>query len=463
MKIKRRKFMSSTFVTMAAASIVPRHVLGGSKFVPPSEKVNVALVGAGGQGRTNSRILFNQPDVQIIALADPIERSNLESFYYRGIAGRKPVLAEIEKHYSKTIPNFQCKEYVDFRIMLDKEKDIDAVLCTTPDHLHAYVTIAAMRAGKHVYCEKPLAHNIWETRLVADVAEQTGVATQMGNQGHSREGIRQTCELIWDGAIGDVREVHAWVPTGRRNKELMGRPADSSPVPAGVNWELWLGPREPRPYHPAYTPVKWRDFWAFGLGTLGDFGCHDLDAAFWALDLQQPVSVEAFPAGHMNDEIIPHGEICYYEFGARGDKPPLKLTWYDGGLKPKCPAEMDSLPRRGILFVGDKGRMFVAGAGGAPKLLQDGKTRKYAKPPKTLPRSKGHHRDWLDACKGGPPAGSNFGYGAKLTELILLGILSLRTGRKILWNAADMTAKGVPKAEAIIKGSYRQGWEINKV
>ena len=215
--------------------------------------------------------------------------------------------------------------------MLEKEKAIDAVLCATPDHLHAYVSVLAMRAGKHVYCEKPLTHNLWEARKVAQVAKETGLATQLGNHGHSRETIRQTCEWIWDGVIGPVREVQVWVRAGRFNRSLTGRPTDAAAMPAGLNWDLWLGPREPRPFHPAYAPVTWRDFWAFGTGTMGDFGCHDLDNSLWALDLDAPLSVEAFPAGDMDAEIAPHGEICYYEFGPRGDKPPVKITWYDGG------------------------------------------------------------------------------------------------------------------------------------
>jgi predicted dehydrogenase len=286
----------------------------------------------------------------------------------------------------------------------------------------------------------------------------------MGNIGHSTEGIRQTVEWLADGVIGPVREVHAWVSANRWNKTLTGKPTDDVPVPPGVNWDLWIGPRELRPYHPAYTPVTWRDFWAFGSGALGDFGCHDMDAACWGLDLHAPTSVEALPAGNMDSEIAPHGMIGYYEFPARGDKPPVRLTWYDGGLKPQCPREIpegSSLPGRGALFVGDKGLMLCEGAGGPPRLLPYEKTREYQKPPASIARSKGHHRDWLDACKGGQPASANFEYGARLTELTLLGVLSLRTGKKIVWDAAGMKAKNVSAADSIIKESYRQGWEID--
>jgi predicted dehydrogenase len=347
--------------------------------------------------------------------------------------------------------------------MLEKEKAIDAVLCATPDHLHAYVSVFAMRAGKHVYCEKPLTHNLWEARRVAGVAKETGVATQMGNQGHSTDGIRQTCEWIWAGAIGPVREVHAWVGAGRWNPALTGRPTDTPPVPNGLNWDLWLGPREPRPFHPAYFPVAWRDFWAFGCSNLGDFGCHDLDAACWALDLHTPTRVEARAAGPMDADIGPHGSIARYHFGPREKVPPVQVIWYDGGLGPERPAglpENEKYPSRGVLFVGERGRILCGGAGGMPRLLSKSKSDTFQRPTPTLPRSGGHHRDWLDACKGGKPAGSHFEYGARLTEIVLLGVLALRTGRTIEWDAANLKARGVPEADAFINESYRKGWEI---
>ena len=462
MNTTRRRFLQTT-ATAVAATIVAPHVLGGPRHVAPSDKVNIALVGAGGQGRTNIRALFQEPDAQVVAVADPIEQFSLDAFYYKDLGGRQPVRAEIEKHYAEKTPDYRCAEYEDFRVMLEKEPAIDAVLCATPDHLHAYVSLIAMRAGKHVFCEKPLTHNVWEARRVAQVAKESGVATQMGNIGHSNLGIRLTCEWLWDGAIGAVREVHAWVGANRWNKQLTGRPTETPPVPAGVNWDLWIGPREPRPYHPAYTPVTWRDFWDFGGGGLGDFGCHDLDAACWALDLVAPTTIEARPAGNMDRDIVPHGEICYYEFGPRGDQPAVRVTWYDGGLQPPCPDELprgSTLPGRGVLFIGDKGKMLCDGAGGMPRLLPYEKTAEYTKPAESIPRSKGHHRDWLDACQGGAPASANFEYGARLTELVLLGVASLRTGRKIYWDAPNMKAADAPEVEAVLKESYRAGWEI---
>jgi predicted dehydrogenase len=214
---------------------------------------------------------------------------------------------------------------------------VDAVVCATPDHLHAAVSVLAMRLGRHVYCDKPLAHNLRETRLIARVARETGVATQMGNHGHSTPGIRETVEHLQAGTIGTVRAVHAW-STGRRNNlALTGRPADAAPMPAGLNWDLWLGPREPRPFHSAYHPVCWRDFWAFGNAGLGDMACHDLDAATWGCDLHAPESVEGSAGGYTDAEIGPHAALVRYRFPARGARPALPLTWYDGGLMPPKP------------------------------------------------------------------------------------------------------------------------------
>ncbi|HPA20689.1 MAG TPA: Gfo/Idh/MocA family oxidoreductase [Verrucomicrobiae bacterium] len=459
----RRHFLK-TAAAAAFPTIIPRHVLGGPRHVPPSEKVNIALVGAGGQGRTNLKNLLPLEDAQVIAIADPAESWDLTPFYYKGDAGRGPIRKMIEEHYAQKTPNYRVAVHEDFRVMLEKEKGIDAVLCATPDHLHAYVSVLAMRAGKHVYCEKPLTHNIWEARLVARVAKETGVATQMGNSGHSKDGMRQTVEYLRDGAIGTVREAHSWVPATRWNPGLKGRPEGSPPLPAGLNWDLWIGPREMCPYHPAYAPVAWRDFWVFGCGALGDFGCHDMDAATWAFDLPPPESVEVRPAGYADGEIAPYGEIGYFRFPAAGGRPPLKLTWYSGGLQPAKPDAMPenmALPRRGVLFVGEKGIIQCDGAGGPPRLFPDALRAAYSPPKESLPRSKGHHRDWLDAIKGGPPSSAEFGYSAGLTEITLLGVLSLRLGGKLVrWDAANMKATNLPEADPFIREKCREGWGI---
>jgi predicted dehydrogenase len=340
------------------------------------------------------------------------------------------------------------------------------VLCATPDHLHAYVSILSMRAGKHVYCEKPLTHNIWEAREVVKVAKETGLATQMGNQGHSGEGLRLTCEWIWDGAIGTVKEVHAWSDTGRW-ADSYGRPKETPPAPKGWNWDLWLGPRENRAYHPAYAPYNWRGWWAFGTGAIGDMACHNMDPAVSALKLEHPTSVEAYTT-QLDGEVVSPGAVYYYRFPARGDMPPVTMTWYDGGLRPPFPKDLDPEDAKqrigeggnGVVFIGEKGIITCGGWAGMPRLLPLSRHREYQRPQKTLPRSKGHHADWLIACKGGAPASGNFEYSARLTEIVLLGNVALRTRKVLQWDGPNMKATNAPEADQFIKETYRKGWEI---
>ncbi len=462
----RRQFITSTASAVAAATILPRHVLGGPGFVAPSDKVNVAIIGVGGQGISNLHSLFEERSCQVVAIADPCEEWDLSSFYYGGKAGRRPVKAEVEAHYASKTPNYRCAAYEDFRVMLEKEKAIDAVLIATPDHLHAYIAITAMRAGKHVYCEKPLTHNIAEARAVARVASETGVATQMGNQGRSSEGHRQTVEWIADGAIGQVREVHAWTSAGDF-AHGRGRPAGTPDVPRGLNWDLWLGPREARPYHPAYAPFNWRGWWAFGGGAMPDMAVHHLDPAFDALELDSPRTVEASAPG-LDAEVCSTGVMATYRFAARGNKAPVSVFWYDGGLLPPTPPSIDpDDPKQrlgedddGILFVGEKGFITCAGWSGMPRLLPLELHRHYKRPAKTLARVEGHHADWLQACKGGRPASGNFGYGARLVELILLGNVALRTRKLLEWDGPNMKATNAPEADRYLREPNRAGWEL---
>lgn len=464
-EVSRRDFIKVSSLSAAGFMIVPRHVLGGSGYVPPSDKVNIGIIGAGGKGRQNTANLLKLEDVQVTSIADPANYWNLADFYYRSEAGRGPVKQLVEEHFQKKTPNFKIAEYVDFREMLEKEKALDAIVCSTPDHTHAYISLMALRAGKHVYCEKPLTHNIWEARLLEKVATESGLATQMGNQGHSTDGIRETVEYLRDGAIGKVTDAHAWVPATRWIPELKGVPPGSSPMPEGFNdWNLWLGPAKERPYHEVYAPVTWRDFWDFGCGALGDFGCHDMDAATWAFNLSTPESVQIFPAGYSNENIVPYGEIGYYYFKEQGKQAPLKLIWYSGGLRPQLHEMLPSdfqLPARGSMFVGDKGVILNDGGERKPQIFPESLRESYTPPKPVLPRSDGHYRDWVDAIKGGPEASSNFNYGADLTEITLLGVLSLRLGgQKIVWDAENMQAKGLPEAEVFIREPTRKGWEM---
>ncbi len=467
-KISRREFVGSAAAVTAAVTVVPRYVLGRSVYTPPSEKLNVAIIGTGGQGTQNIKALLGHADVQIMAICDVNEQSDYSRFYYGGVAGRKPARELIEKHYAgqKSTGSYKgCASYIDFRRMFEEEKDIDAVLVATPDHVHATATMAAIKNGKHVYCEKPLTHSIHEARKITEAARQAKVATQMGNQGHSSEGIRLTVEWIRDGAIGDVREVHSWSNTGAGwAGNRTARPKETPPVPSGLDWDLWLGPAARRPYHPAYAPYNWRGWWDFGTGANGDMACHNMDPAFWALELGHPVSVEASSSG-INPETTPLTSTIHYQFGARKNMPPVSVTWYGGGLMPPRPEELE--PGReltgggnGILFVGDKGKIMCPGWGGNPRIIPETKMKAYKLPPKTLARSKGHHRDWIDACKGGKPASSNFDYAGPLTEVILLGNVALRTGKKLAWDGLNIKATNAPEADRYIRPEYHNNWTL---
>ncbi|MGI6571950.1 MAG: Gfo/Idh/MocA family protein [Fermentimonas sp.] len=462
----RREFLKETALTSIGLFILPRHTLGGKGYTAPSDKVNIGIIGNGGQSLFSINELFKLEDVQITAIADPAEYWK-NDVLYSVETGRGPIKKHIVDFYSKKRPDFKVSEYEDFREMLDREKSLDAVVCASPDNTHAYISVMSMRAGKHVYCEKPLTHNIWEARKVRDVALETGLATQMGNQGHSRDGIRQTVEYLRAGAIGRIKEAHSWVPATRWLPQLNGYPEGETSYPKGFNWDLWLGPTVWRPFNQLYVPVKWRDFWAFGCGALGDFGCHDMDAATWAFGLHSPESVEVLPAGNRGSkDIAPYGEIGYYRFNRDDRQPEMTMTWYSGGL---LPARHDLLPRdlqvdrRGALFVGEKGIILTNGGTKSPPLIFPKSLRDSFKPPEqSIPRiDTKHHREWVDAIKGGPKALSNFEYASRLVEIVLLGVLSLRLGgKKIYWDSKNMKAIGLPEADEIIREPVRKGWEI---
>jgi predicted dehydrogenase len=430
----RRQFARTLAVAGLGILGVPALLRGRSL----AEKLSIALVGVGGRGADNLKALSGE---NIVALCDVDEHR----------------LGEAAKGHP------QAKTYSDFRRMLDQVRDrIDAVVVTTPDHTHAVIAKAALDLGKHVYCEKPLTHSIHEARVLAETAVRQKVATQMGNAGHSSEGMRRVVEAIRAGVIGPVREVHAWTnrPIWPQGVDL---PADRPPVPATLHWDLWIGPAPERPYHPAYHPFKWRGWWDFGTGALGDMGCHIIDAAFWALDLRSPRSIEAeSPPVHLHPETAPAWSIVRYEFPAQDSRPPVKLAWYDGGKQPpldlfdgRAPAKGSS----GSIFVGDKGRMLVQQARGQGfKLLPERDFTGFVAPKPTLTRSIGHHAEWVEACKTGKPTGTSFDYSGPLTELVLLGNVAVRAGRKIEWDDTRPTNGSID--DLYIQRDYRAGWSL---
>lgn len=463
-RLCRRRFLQ-TIGVIAAVSCVPRWVLGGAGRSAPSDRLNVAVIGTGGQGITNIKQLLQQPDVNISAICDVAEFWDNSHLYYRHHGGRGPAKEVIET-FAVQHPDRgrqRCAVFIDYRVMLERaDRDIDAVLVAAPNHIHAVASMAAIQSGKGVYCEKPLTHSIYEARRLARAAREAKVATQMGNQGHSTDDIRRAVEWVRDGAIGAVRQVHAW--NGSPNRPMPAeRPAETPPVPEGLSWDLWLGPAPERPFHPAYAPLTFHYWWDFGSGTLGNFGCHTLDTAVWALDLEHPTLVEASSTA-LSKETTPLAMTCHYVFPARGGQPPVELFWYDGGLRPPRPACLEpdeELPKAGgSLLVGDEGAILSGIWSGTPRIIPDAKMRSCRQPAPTIPRSRGHHRDWLDACKGGPTASGSFEYGARLTEIVLLGLVALRTGKTLQWNGPEMKANNAPEAEPLIHGHFRRGWEI---
>ncbi len=452
-KISRRDFIGGA-AAVAAFTIVPRHALGGPRHIPPSEKLNIAAIGSGGMGGSNVNACSGE---NIVALCDVDDNQAAKTF--------------------KKFP--KAKKYRDFRKMLDRQKDIDAVIVATPDHTHAVAAMAAMRRRKHVYIQKPLTRTVYEARTLTEAARKYEVATQMGNQGHSGEGVRLICEWIWDGAIGPVREVNAWTNRPTWPQGIVDRPKETPRVPKTLDWDLWLGPAPYRPYHPCYSPRYWRGWWDFGCGALGDMACHLLDPVFSALKLGYPASVEASSSVCLrtvvgkndwgkvvvNKETYPKASIVRYEFPARGDMPPVKLNWYDGGMKPPRPDELEPpLKMTSVIFIGDKGKLMCGEYGDHPRLIPQSKMDEYKEhlPPKTIPRVKGsHEQNWIRACKGGPPACSNFDYSGPFTEAVVMGNLAIRRlGKKLLWDGENMKVTNDDEANRYVNEPYRKGWSL---
>ncbi len=443
MKISRRDFMNSA-AAAAAFTIIPRHVLGGKAYAAPSDKLNIACIGVGGRGGANLNGVRNE---NIVALCDVDKKQGGKAF----------------EAYPK------AKHYTDFRKMLDEvDNQIDAVVVSTPDHTHAVACMDAIRRGKHLYCEKPLAHSIYEIRELMKAAREHKVITQLGNQGHSFDHIRVFCEWIWDRAIGEVHTIHAACGANHCRISQLSKRNEDHEIPSTLDWDLWLGPVQYRKYNPMYLPGRWRAWTPFGSGTIGDWICHVVDPVFWALDLGAPKTIQAKAKNYdpkIHGDTFPAGSKITFEFPANNKRGPVKLIWYSGVETIPRPQELEEgrkVPRTGAIVVGDKGKIMYGshGANGV-RIIPETKMKAYKLPEQKIPRTKGHHNDWLDAVKNNRPAGSNFDYGGPLTELARLGIIAIQMlGRKLKWDSEKMRFTNCDEANNYINPPSRSGWTL---
>ncbi len=496
--VSRREFVSTVATAGAGLTILPRNVLGRG-FTPPSDLLNIAVVGIGGMGASNTRAVATE---NIVAICDvdwdyagkAVDRL-MKAPMGGGRPGRRQLteeerarMAEAGKHLSEGLQ--KAKQFQDYRQMLDQQKDIDALIIATPDHMHAIIASAAMDLGKAVYVQKPLCWSVSEARHLAKKAAEKKVVTQMGNQGHSFDDARKGVEYIMAGAIGEIREVHVWTnrplgywPQGIPRPEPLTVPADqlrwngegvtrrlaaalagNYPAPEKLSWNLFLGVAPEVGYHPIYHPFNWRGWVDWGQGALGDMGAHLIDHPFWALDLGYPTTIETISTP-FNGICYPNATTTYYQFPARGSMPPVKLTWYDGGLLPAKPEEMGEeeklSPEGGIMYVGSKGKMLQDTYGSNPRLLPKSLHESFGTPPVKLPRiPTSHEMNWVDAVKGKTQASSPLEYASRLTEVMLLGVVSLRAGSKIFYDSANMRVTSPVKANEFLTREYRQGWML---
>ncbi len=501
--INRREFLGSTAATLAF-TVVPRHVLGGPGYVAPSDKITLAYIGCGTQGLREMFRLVTNPEVQIVAVCDPEkDNTNYVDWDKTGIrdsirkllenpswgegvqgirAGRDVGKEIVETYYAKkrSAENYKgCASYADFRELLEKEKDLDSVKIMTPDHLHATISVAAMKKGKHVVMHKPLANRVAEVRMVVETARKTGVATHLSAW---RSPINNVRDMINDGAIGTLREVHNWTdrPFWPQWQSL---PTDQPPVPKSFDWNLWLGPALDRPYHPNYTHAVFRGWYDFGGGSIADMGNYSLWPIFMALDLPVPISVEATPSSFveivdqvsavkMNDFSFPNATRVRFKFAAQGNRPPLYLYWYDGGMRPFTPEELEAdkkpMPATGTMFVGDKGMIL------GNQLIPEKKMREYREAKNITPqearRGGSGDSEWIQAFKGGNPSAGNFLNAAPCSEAIALAGAAIRYSRKYFnenrttppleWDAAAMKFTNITEANQYLVREYRKGWEL---
>jgi Oxidoreductase family, C-terminal alpha/beta domain/Oxidoreductase family, NAD-binding Rossmann fold len=493
--VSRRAFLERG-ATSAAATLVARHVLGGPRHVPPSDRINVAYVGAGTQGLRQLMPALQRPELRIVAVCDPNRRSEDYVEWFRhelrdkvraflGDAtwaegaracpcGREVGREIVDRHYGSA-PGAGCRVYADFRELLAAEKDLDALYVMTPDHLHATIALAGLRAGRHVIMHKPLGNVLHEARLVTRMARETGAATHM----FCSAGLASTAQLsewIWGGAIGPVREVHNWSNRPFWPQGMASLPAETVPVPDGFDWDLWLGPVPHRPYHPAYTHAVFRGWYDFGTGALGDMGHYSFFQVFKVLRLGSPLTVEASRSQHwkiddllwkkqVNTVSYPQASIVRWEFGERAGMPPVTLHWYDGGLRPPMPRELEEdgepMPEEGLLFVGDEGKILADFRGGGARLIPKVRMARFQAPLQTLPRPAAELDQWIGACRGGPPSDASFDNVTALTETILLGTIAVRVEKKLRWESAGFRFVGSPEADALMTREYREGWKLS--
>ena len=494
--VNRRRFLGSA-VASGVFTIVPRHVLGGTAYVAPSDKITLAHIGMGTQGFRELGGLLAEPEIQIVAVCDPNTDSNdyvewgknsvrnqIRTYLGKptwrenqsGCPGGREIGREVVDAYyatQRSEENFKaCSAYADFRELLEKEKDLDAVKIMTPDHLHAAISIAAMNHGKHVVVHKPLANRMYEGRLVVETARRTKVATHLLAYG-SGAGNGLIAERVKEGVIGALREVHNWTnrPVWPQYTEI---PTDTPPVPRGFDWDLWLGPALDRPYHPHYTHTVFRGWYDFGGGSMADMGIYSLWPVFTALKLDAPRSAEAWvthtcsivdqvsrPA--KNDFSYPTACAIRFKFAAREEMPELDLFWYDGGMKPRLPEEVEAqnveIPREGILFVGDRGTIMAGFRGQDPQRFARGK-RESLQTPETQTGHGGRHNPWLRAVKGGEPSPGSFPEAGPITDAVNLGTVALRAGTKVLFDSENMRITNVADANKYLHREYRRGWEL---
>jgi len=483
--ISRRKFLGQTAAAIGAIGfpyVVSSSAVGAGGSVPPSERIVIGSIGVGGQGTFNMVQLMNLPDTQIAAVCDVDQGSDgylggaWGGGWGKGRGGAIPAKKMAEEYYAKNRSNGSFKgvdAYGDFREIINRD-DIDAVAISTPDHWHAITAMQAIKAGKHVYCEKPLTHSVYEARQLAKAAKKANVATQMGNQGHCGEGIRLIVEWIADGAIGQVHEVQCWTnrpvwPQG------LDRPKETPPVPDSLDWDMYCGPAPIRPYHPAYHPFNWRGWWDFGTGVMGDMGCHIMDVPWWALHLQSPEAIEA-SSSPVNDETAPLASIIHQYYPKRGDMVPVKMSWYDGGLTPPRPRDLE--PTRplgdgtgnGLIFIGEKGKIKCGCYGASPRIFPESKMLAYDRPPKSIPRVKGPHENWIRGCRTGKATASSFEKAGPLTEAVLLSNIAIRTGNRLHWDSKNMKftkiegqnagEEALAQANKYVNPPYRGDWKL---